>query len=217
MASNVRLEKISIELAKRINDAFTSAGADVAGNTDGIVLTAAQRMSYINKAMFKLVNDVWQKANERDYKHAKEIFAAFFPELVVYREVTTTSASKYVIATPNLDYFQLMEAVVNSIQAEFMPSHLYQTVKSGRTPQIRGSSSIPMVVEIEKTIYFLPDNAAFQTKTATLTFIRQPLDKTSGSFLSMDSAVTEDSPFLDQWNTQFAEISEQLYRYDAKE
>ncbi len=215
--NNPRLEKISIELAKRINDAFTSAGADVAGNTDGIVLTAVQRMSYINKAMFKLVNDVWQKANERDYKHAKEIFAALFPELIVYREVSTTATSKYVIATPNLDYFQLMEAVVNSIQAEFMPSHLYQTVKSGRTPQIRGSSSIPMVVEIEKTIYFLPDNAAFQSKTATLTFLRQPLDKTTGNFLSMDSATTEDSPFLDQWNTVLASLAEQLYRYDAKE
>lgn len=215
--NNPKLEKISLELGARINDAFTSAGAAIAGNTDGIVLTAAQRMAYINKAMFKLVNDVWQKANESDYKHAKEIFAAMFPELIVYREVSTTAASKYVIATPNLDYFQLMEAVVNSIQAECMPSHLYQTVKSGRTPQIRGSSTIPMVVEIEKTITFLPDNAAFQTKTATLTFLRQPLDKTTGSFLSMDATATEDSPFLDQWNTKIAEIAEQLYRYDAKE
>jgi hypothetical protein len=222
MANNIKLEKISISLGQRLNDGFTSAGVAIAGNTDGIVLTAAQRMDYINKAMFQLVNEVWIKANERDWKNAKQIFAGVFPELVVTRSVTTgaggsATASAYAIITPNLDYFQLLEATVAGIQAEFMPSHLYLTVKSGRTLQVKGTSTIPMVVEIGGTIYFLPDDAAFQTKTAILTFLRQPLDKTTGNFLAMSDASTEDSPFLNSWNSKIAEISEQLFRIDAKE
>lgn len=217
MANNPRIEKISIEFGQRINDGFTSAGVVIAGNTDGIILTAAQRMNYINKAMFKLVNEVWIKANERDWKNAKQIFAGLFPELVVTRPVTTTADSTYVIAAPNLDYFLLLEATVDGIQAEYMPSSLYLTVKNGRTIQAKGTTAIPMVVEIGRTIYFLPNNAAFQTKSTQLTFLRQPLDKTTGNFLSVSDASTEDSPFYDTWNSQIASVAEQLFRIDAKE
>lgn len=224
MANNAKLERISVALARKLNDAATSAGVVITtGDQDGVILSANQRMDYINRAMFKLVGDVWEMANQRDWKNAKQIFAGVFPELVVTRNVTTTSAggpglaSAYYIATPNLDYFQLLEAVVDGMQAEMAPSYLYLKVKSGRTPQIKGSSTIPMVVEIDKCISFLPDGVAFQNKTANLTFLRQPLDKTSGNFLAMNSSTTEDSPFLDQWNEKITNIAEQLFRIDAKE
>ena len=224
MANNTKLERISVSLAKRLNDAFTSAGVAITtGDQDGIVLSALQRMEFINKAMFKLFNDVWAMANEKDPKNAKQIFSGIFPELVVTRSsISTTPASLYVIATPNLDYFQLLEATIESLQAELMPSYLYLTVKSGRTIQARGSATIPVVVENSGTIYFLPDNAAFQSKaTVVLTFIRQPLDKTQGCFLSMTAGTTggntEDSPFGNQWNDKIVNFAEQLFRQDAKE
>ncbi|MHB8842356.1 MAG: hypothetical protein ACYC56_11335 [Candidatus Aquicultor sp.] len=214
--NNPKLEKISIDLAGRMNDKYTSADVLVAGDTDGTIYTAADRLRYINRAMFKLFNDVWQKTSGN-----KQMFAGVFPELVQMRTITTSSASAYPIATPNLDYFQLLEAVVDGKQAEIMPSHLYLTVKSGRTLQVKGSTSIPVVTEINGTIYFLPNDAAFQAKSADITFIRQPLDKTQGIYLSMTNGSsggnTEDSPFLDQWNSKIAEIAEQLCRYDAKE
>lgn len=222
MANNTKLALISVSLAQKLNDAFDkTTGAAIAGDGDGNVLSAVQRMAYINRAMHKLVGNVWDMANQKDYKNAKQIFAGIFPELVVARTVTTTSASLYVIATPNLDYFQLLEATVDSMQAELMPSHLYLTVKSGRTIQIKGSATIPMVVEIGGSIYFLPDNAAFQSKSAVLTFLRTPLNNgttgTAGIFLTMNNSTSEDSPFLNSWNDKIVEIAEQLFRADAKE
>jgi len=217
MANNPKLERISVELAKIMNDAVTSADVAITtGDQNGVVYSALARMMAINKAMFKLFNDVWSKSGGN-----KQMFAGVFPELVVLRAITTTASSTYVIATPNLDYFQLLDAVVNSIQAEPMPSHLYLTVKSGRTIQAKGSATIPMVVEIGGTIYILPDNAAFQSKASEITFIRQPLDKTQGCFLSMTNGSTggntEDSPFLDQWNSTIAKYAENILRYEAKE
>ncbi len=228
MANNTKLERISVELAGRLNDKVTAGGVVITtGDQDGVILSAAQRMLFINRAMFKLFNEVWMGANQKDSKNAKQIFVGVFPELVVTRDLTTLSAtSTYDIATPNLDYFQLLEATINpagasAMQAEFLPSYLYLTAKYGRTTQIKGTTSIPMIVEANGTIYFLPDDVAFQSKPAKLTFIRQPLDKTQGCFLSMTNGSsggnTEDSPFGNQWNTAIVDRAEILFRMDAKE
>ncbi len=211
MANNIKLERISIELAKRLNDAFTSADIAVAGDTDGKVISAAQRMVYINKAMLKMFNDFWIQV-----KGEKRVFAQIFPELVVTRNVMTTNESTYVITNPNFDYFQLIEAMVDGKLASVMPSSYYLTVKSNKIPQISDSSVNPVCIETGRTIHFLPDAAAYQIKSAYLTFIRLPIIGTTGGFLLMDSS-TEDSPFLDIWNTQIAAIAEQLFRIDAKE
>ncbi len=217
MANNIKLERISVEFAKRINDAFTSAGVAITtGDQDGVVLAASARMAYINKAMLKLFNDVWMSVQGDRQK-----FAQIFPELISARTVTTTSGSAYIIATPNLDFFQMIEATVAGIQASVLPSYFYQTVKSGKTPQFKGDASNPMAVEINGTIYFLPDVSAFQTKSAVITILRLPINGgttgTGGIFLTMDASTSEDSPFLNTWNTKIVDIAEQLFRQDAKE
>lgn len=233
MANNPRLSKISVELAMRMNDAKTLADAAITtGDQDGTVYTAAARMMAINKAMFKLVDDVWMMANQQDYKNAKIIFAGVFPELVVKRDVATgvstgqPNASEYSIITPNLDYFQLLEAAVNNgsnvVQAELLPSYLYQTIKWGRTIQIKGTLSIPTASEIGGVIYlFESGGTGFPNRVLYLTFLRQPLDKTQGCFLSMTNGSsggnTEDSPFLDQHNSKIAELAENILRYEGKE
>lgn len=229
MANNTKLERISIELARRLNDAYTAEGTEITtGDMNGKVVSAAARMAYINKAMFKLFNDVWMLANNTDPKNAKQIFAGIFPELVVTRTGTTDPNSVFAIATPNADYFQLLEATINSsgttvVQAELIPSHLYLTAKSGRTIQAKGTALIPVVVEIGGSIYFLPAGTELASRAIVLTFIKQPLQpettgsKVAGTFLTMDASTSDDSPFGNQWNSKLAEIAEQLFRIDAKE
>lgn len=216
MANNVKLNRISQEFGQRINDGFNSTGVPIAGDTDGIILTASQRMNYINKAMLKLFNDFWVQVQGE-----KKIFAQIFPELVQVRTVLTSSTSSYIVSTPNLDYFQLIEATINGTQAAVLPSHLYQTVKSGNTPQIKGDTNNPVCIEIGRTIYFLPDGSAFRGQQAIFTILRLPINGgaigAGGSFLAMDAAISEDSPFYDQWNTTIAEYAEKLFRIDAKE
>lgn len=218
MANNAKLEKISVELAKRLNDAFDANGSEItAGDVSGKVVTASTRMAYINKAMFKLFNDVWVGV-----KGDKRKFAEILPELIVNREVTvgaggSPTPSAYVIANPNFDFFQLIEASIISIQAAVLPSSYYQSVKYGKIVQMQGDATNPVCIEVAKTIYFLPDGTAFQGKGASLTFIRMPINGVNGYFLAMDSSSTEDSPFLDHWNSRIAELAEELFRIDAKE
>ena len=224
MANNVKLARISVELAQRINDGFTSAGVAVAGDTDGKVLTALQRMNFINKAMFKLFNDAWLSV-----KGDKKAFAQLFPELVVYASLGTTDDGIIEVASPIEDYFQLMAAAikVDSLvftQAAVLPSSSFQDVRDGSVLQARGSIYYPICIEIGRVIYFLPaDTDEFTQRDVGITYLKIPVQpettgsKVAGSFLTMSDATSDDSPFSNHWNSKIAEIAEQLFRTDAKE
>lgn len=208
MANNPKLEKISIEFSRRINDAVT------AGNADGDVLTAVDRMSYINKAMLKMVDDVWLGVNGD-----KKDFARLLPELIKARTITVGNGL-YVITSPNLDFFQLSEAVINNgtstVQASVISSAYYETVLNGKIPQLKGDADNPMVIESGGIITFAPLTSFAGTKNAVITIIKLPINGYDGSFLQMATGVNlEDSPFYNSRNSQIAENAAILYKQDA--
>jgi len=211
MANQPKLERISIELSRRIKDPVNN------GNADGDRISSIDRMMYINKALLKIVDDVWMSV-----KGDKKAFCNLFPELVVPRDITTLTSpatGTYKIVTPNLDFFQLMEATINNgssvVSADVRPSYYYQNVLNGRIPQLKGNANSPIVVEIQGTITFAPV-ASFSGKAAHLTIIRLPINGYDGSFLQMvQSGTLEDSPFNDARNSTIAARAEQFYREEA--
>ena len=203
-----KLSLISIELSQRINDAVST------GDADGTILTSDARMSYINKAMLKMVNDVWEAV-----KGDKKLFLMLLPELARLRTITTASNSTYTVATPNLDFFQLLEATINNgtsvVQGSVIPSCYYQTVLNGKLPQLLGDVNNPMILEAGGLITFAPV-ASFGGKTATLTIIKMPINGYDGSFLQITQGTNlEDSPFDSSKNSKLADIAQQLYNIDA--
>jgi len=165
-----KFDRISIELSQRINDAVASAA------TDGTV-SANARTAYINKAMFKLINDMWLAV-----KGDKKLFAQIFPELVVTRDISFSTAT-YTIASPNLDFYALLECLFTSanLLSVVRNSHEYLLIKSGKIEQLTPSATKPYVVEASRTIYALP-TTTFASAAATISFIKQPLITTSGAF-----------------------------------
>ena len=208
MSLNPKLNLISIEFSRRINDAVS------AGDAPGQILTAVDRMAYINKAMLKMVDDVWNAV-----KGDKKLFIALLPELSRSRAITTAAGGTYTIATPNLDYFQLIEASINNgtdvVQGAIIPSAYSQTVLNGQIPQLLGDANNPMVIEIGGLITFAPI-ASFGSKAATLTIIKLPINGFDGSFLQITQGTNlEDSPFYSSRNSKLAEIAQNLYNIDA--
>ena len=203
-----RIDDISLQFARKIYDAYTSAGvAFTAGTEAGIKLSAAERMAYINQALFVLFNTYWE-----GLQGDKETFAKMFPELVVQRSFTTDGYSKYVIANPNLDYFELLEAVSETKYLEVIPKHLKLAATYGSVT-FQASSSIPKIIEAEGTIYILPDVSAFQSAVTIIRMIKQPVNPTNGALLTQGGSY--DSPYNIQWNVKLAEIAKELYFKDA--
>ena len=213
MALQKNLALMSVELAQRINDAVS------VGDANGTILTSDARMSYINKAMLKMVDDVWNAV-----KGDKKLFIALLPELSRQRIVTlgsiySSSKAAYQIATPNLDFFQLIEASVDNgtsvVQGAIIPSAYSQTVLNGKIPQMLGDLNNPMVVEIGGTITFAPIGS-FMGCSATLTIIKLPINGYDGSFLQItQGANLEDSPFYPTRNSKIIDYAQQLYNIDA--
>lgn len=208
-----KINLISLYFARRIKDSKNSSGVEFTlGTEDGLTLSALQRMIYINEAMFALVGTMWKYAINVDQQRNKEIFAKIFPELVRVRTITTTAGGQYVIANPNLDYFELLEAVADSKYCEIAPKHLYSAIVSGPA-QYRGTAAFPKAIEIEKTITFQPV-ASFNAKSCSLTILVEPVDPTTGGYFTQGG--TYDSPFFDHWNDEIVKIATDIFLNDSQ-
>lgn len=210
------INTISLNFAQRINDSRTSAGVEfTAGTENGVVLTALQRMTYINEAMLELIRNSWEELSRVTGReeHLKEKFCELFPELVDNRTITFAGGA-YTIANPNLDFFELLGARItpDNICAVVGSKHLFQIYKTGKIPQKAGSATEPLVVEISKQLIVFP--SAFNASAAEITILKLPVNPTDGSYLTQGGSY--DSPFYQIWNTKIAQIAEQLYLSDIK-
>jgi len=198
-----KINIISLSFARQINDSKTSANAEfTAGTENGKVLSALQRMEFINKAMFELINIYWKESG-MDVK----LLARMFPELVALRTGTTSSVGVYTIANPNLDFFQLIEVVADGKYAGVAPKHLYHASVSG-AEQFRATADNPKAFEFGGAIYLLPA-ASFNTKGLSFTMIKQPLNPTTGAWLTQGGDY--DSPFYDTWNQDIVQIAKKIF------
>lgn len=207
-----KFDRIVNEFTRRLGD---PASFDASGNllgTSAGVLTSEEVVAYVNKALFKLINDAWIESEGNKNK-----FAAIFPELVSLRTIAIPQGENtYNLADPNLDLFVIIDAFTGSDHAHVIDSSDHLLVKHSAYPQYEADDYNPVVSYLGNTIYLFPD---YLTKLSPVNLeiiiIKQPLNPNNGSLLVQNGIY--DSPFNDQWTSKIAEIAEQLYRIDAQE
>jgi hypothetical protein len=204
-----RFDLISITFAKKIGDGYDNTGALITNAaTDGLVLTAAVRNGIVAQALLNFFNTYWEKFNTviKDSIKAKELFIALFPELGVSATIGAMSGSTYPIASPYLNYFTIIEAIVGGCLATVQPQNLFYTVQYGN-PQFKGDTTHPVIIEIGRTIYTFP--SSFSGTVLAFNYIQQPVDPTTGLLLSQGGSY--DSPFTYTWTDPLVQACEKLY------
>ena len=172
-------------------------------------LTAEQITSYVNSALFNLFNAIWEQA-----AGDMEVFAKVLPEMVVQRTVTLTEQADfaiYNIATPNLDFVELLEASGDNNYGVVGKKHLFQAIKTGQVLQYTGTTAKPIFINNEDSIYCFPNKVA----SGDLTIVKQPLDPTTGNLIVQNNS-TADSPYRSHWESKLAELAYQEYLTDSQ-
>ncbi len=198
-----KFDRISVETSRRIGDVVASAA------TAGKTMTANERTAYVNKALLKLFNREWKKVDGNN-----TVFIEIFPELMRDDTITTTAGGEYTPSAGNNDayFFKIIDGGKSSVYIKALDKILYRTVKLGISDLYTPSSTNLFVFEIEGVLKFLP-SASFISQSVDISFIRQPI-QSDGNFIVRSTG--EDSPFYDQWNSEIAEIAEQLIRTDRQ-
>ena len=204
------LNNIIDNFCDRIGDPSTYSGTVL--QPGKILTSAAQIVSFVNRAMFEHIRRYWV-AVKGDVK----LFAEILPELVKpINPVLLDAASSYVIANPNLDFMKVFGALYkdnNNAYIRVAPKEEYLALKSGFNTRIGATESEPVLVEINKVLYLFPVTMA--AKHIEVIYIKQPLNPTDGSFLVQNGSY--DSPFYDTWDDEIAGIAEVIYRKSAQE
>jgi len=200
-----KIDRIAIEFIQRIGGTFDSAFTPGSGTmpASDLIDDANTIMTFINKAMFKLFNDVWMSANGD-----VEVFTRIFPELIQRDSVTFTS-SEYTIVNPSMHIFKLINGYNTAgVYFKSWSPVKYAVAKTGYETQYVGTDAKPALMHMSDVgkIFLFSDN---NITPITLVYIKFPLNKTDGSFLTQNGSY--DSPFYDQWNTRIAEIAEAMY------
>jgi hypothetical protein len=194
-----KFDRMSVEFSKRINDPVAAEG------TDGKFVTSAVRELFLNQALQALFGMYWEKTGGDPTS-----FHSLFPELVVPRTVTLSS-SKYTIATPNLDFKKLVEAVPASKYATILPATKKSSAEIGYPSYNAGSANNPVAVESGGIIYVYPA-ASFVSSSTVLTIIVQPLDPTTGGYLTGGGSY--DSPFAPNWEEEIIQTATRIFDKD---
>lgn len=205
-----KFDKISIEISNRVGDPVA------AGGTNGKWLTAVARNAYVNKALFAYFNEKWNYAQTLYEKVNPNIsviqhFANILPELISSPTDITLTSGNYTIASPNFHFFKLMSAYTGSYFIRVLDESQYAVIKTNQSSLITPTAKNPVAIEFNNTIYFFPESSTF---TPTILFVTQPLDPTTGGFLTQGGSY--DSPFNNQHNSKIAEIAEKLIRISTQ-
>lgn len=202
-----KFNRIAIEFMQRINDPVALTGDPPAiPSAGGSVLDSKAKVeSFVNRAMFKLFNDIWASI-----KGDSKLFLKIFPELGREVGITTHASGYYVIDTGNVmrDSFKLLEGRLSTTYIEMVEPFLLEELLTGRNTELVPSATVPYAYESNRTIYFLPA-ASFNAQAVYINYIRLPLSLADGSFLT--SGGTYDSPYYDHWNSKIAEIAAELF------
>lgn len=206
-----RLNRIITEFMTRIGD---SASYDTGVLQDGSILTAAQAVSYVNRAMLQYIDDI-SKAVRNDTK----LIIQLFPELVVTpTAITTNSSGQYSISSTSIrDFWMLIDATYSNsgtlTYIQRQPEHLYNTYLTGRLSNYSSTAASPNCFQLGSTLVFLPA-ATFNAVSVNVSYLKLPLNPTTGDFLTQNG--TYDCPLYDLHNSNIAEIAEKLYLIESQ-
>jgi len=212
-----KIDAIITEFGRRIAMQVTiTAGALADYDT---IMTKEVYMSYVNRAMLKLFNDIWVSVGGDKGK-----FMQIFPEL--FKTASTISCSSYTVimgtptltwtkATPYLDIFIITDVIniTDSKKVKMQEQLMYTQIIAKAYPQYTPSTTNQLGVYAQNKLTLFCDSAV--TKSCLLIYIALPIDPATGSSLTQNG--TYDSPFSEQWNGKIAEIAEQLFKIDSQQ
>jgi len=202
VSTTPKIDIISVEMSRKVGHPVNNATDD----TDS--LKSIERMSYINKAMFKMINDVWMKL-----KGDTEVFVNMFPELIVKTSALTLSSGNYTIISPYLDFFKLIDGKTEAdVYIKRWHETLFMVAETGKNLNYIATASDPSVIQLKNMLYFYPKNSTF---TPTILYIKVPVNPTSGNYLTQGGQY--DSPFFDHRNEEISQIAADLFLQDAQE
>lgn len=202
MASPI-FDDYSMRLAKGIADPVATAA------TNGTILTALSRDEYVNKAMMELIRKYWELV-----KGDIESFIDLFPELVGTDSITTDANGIYAITSTKIrDFFKIINATKSTTYIKTLPKHLFTVIKTSRFDDMAPDSDNPVVIEIDKSLYFFPA-ADFNAKAVSVYYLKMPLNPTDGTALT--NAGTYDSPFYSIWGEEIVNTAIEIFRKDTQ-
>jgi hypothetical protein len=196
-----RFNRIALSFMAHINDVTTESVGVVQGGS--IVTTTARIESYVNRALVKLTNQLWEACG-----YDAEKFLQVCPELATLGSLVKSTGD---LTVPG-DYFELVTASMPTLNGSSVnryvrtpPRDKYHITKTGTNSKYVASSESPIIYEFNGTLYLFP---TITDATIEILYIKMPV-KSDGTALTSGGAV--DSPFTDQWDEAIAEIAYGIY------
>ena len=203
-----RIDHIASEFLKRIPDEFKKSFTPGTGKMpDGYVLTAEQTEDYVNRAMLKLFNMIWNNTGGKI-----DLFIRILPEMVKFSDELQLTNGNYTIKNPYLNFKQIIGAVKstdNSFIKVWFTSK-YTIALSGNYAQYTATESKPAIIQVNDLLAVFPQDSSFKIK---IHYVAVPVNPNTGLQLKQNGDY--DSPFKDDWNTRIADIAEELYLKDS--
>jgi hypothetical protein len=210
-----KFDRIITEFSLKISDPATFVSGVL---QNGNVLTASEKVHYVNRALFKLFETV--VAQNKD----KNAIAAIFPELIANAtNVSFTPGAAYglgngltyVVSSPYLDFSNI---VLNAYAHFSIPSRMTvlspemlsivaSGINTGYIPSVENTFLIPN----GRILYAYPSGFGTQI---SFQYIKLPLNNLTGGLLTQNGSV--DSPFSDAWTSTLADIAAQIYYQDSQ-
>ena len=226
--ATIKFDRILQEFSRRIGDRLNAVFVPGAGAyPNGSELDSVDSIAYINKALNKLMEDVFEVV-----KGDIKAFAQALPELIsIPAEVTfvpdsiptppsvplgpapllpsttlTGLYSQYDIATPHKDFFKLFGAYVDSDTIiRIYPEDQFINLVTKNYPDDPPTEDDPCLVALNESLYLFPSTETL----ANIIYIKKPLLPTTGDFIAQNGEI--DSPYHDHRNSRIAELAEKLY------
>ena len=216
-----KLDKIIIEFRNRVSDPVIYMTGSL---PDGLVISASEATTYVNRAMNKYFTDTWAAVQSDKWEFVNQL-----PELIA--EATASwqlggyanlpNGTRYTVAAPYLDYYEALDAVSSGTQGiiindyvRFLDKDYLRVVALGLNSHYSASADNVIGIINGRTIYIYPDNSGSGYPNVYFRYVKQPIDPLTGNPLVQSG--TTDSPFYDVRTELIAEIAEGIYRVDAQ-
>jgi hypothetical protein len=205
-------DQLCIELVQRIPTEFKTVFTAGSGALpDSYVLPKENIIDYINRSLNKLFNQYWTAV-----KGNLEMFIKIFPELNKYSAELTLINGNYPVITPHLDFYRAISGKTSS-GSKFIKqwdTTKYNIALTGKYDEYVATLDNPALIQVKRLIAFFPQSLG--TAKVYIQYIAMPISPTTGNYLTQNHA-TEDSPFLQHWNSQIVDLAYQMYLEESYE
>lgn len=221
-----KLNRIITEFGRRIGAPPVWGGSYGVVLQDRYDLSSTEYVAYVNKALMKFFQTKWEELG-RD----KQAFINAFPEMMTTKTLvfSTSGTNKYIynltgIASTMRNFFVVLNAydrdptalppVATPAFIEALDTSWYFTIEYGLNTIYTPTTKHPFIIATSDYLHVYPPLGVGGTRNIQVNYIAMPL-AADGTFYTQNG--TTDSPFDDIWNSQIAEIAEQLFKIESQE